>query len=85
MQTQEEILAAMSEIRVMARGKVTLMRRSKAGREYHSLQSRKDGRHVTRYVPAAKLEAVREATANYRRFMDLARQYAELGEKLLDL
>ena len=61
MQTQEEILAAMAEIRVMAKGKVTVNRRSKSGKAYHSLQARKNGRNETRYVPEAKLAAVRAA------------------------
>ncbi len=85
MQTQEEILAAMAEIRVMAKGKVTVNRRSKTGRAYHSLQARKNGRNETRYVPEAKLAAVRAATANYRQFMALVQRYVELCESRLDL
>ena len=85
MQTQEEILAAMSDIRVMAKGKVTVNRRSKTGKAYHSLQARKNGRNETRYVPEAKLAAVRAATGNYRRFMALVQQYVDLCEAHLDL
>ena len=85
MQTQEEILAAMAEIRVMAKGKVTVNRRSKSGKAYHSLQARKNGRNETRYVPEAKLAAVRAATDNYRRIMDLVQRYVDLCEARLDL
>lgn len=85
MQTQEEILAAMSDIRVMAKGKVTVNRRSKTGKPYHSLQARKNGRNETRYVPEAKLAAVRAATDSYRRFMALVQQYVDLCEARLDL
>ena len=46
MQTQRQILEAMSRIRVMARGKVTVMRTAKSGRRYYSLQARRDGRNV---------------------------------------
>ena len=48
---------------------------------YYSLQARRDGRNVTRYVPAERLEAAREATANYRRFMELVKRYVALCER----
>ena len=85
MQTQRQILEAMSRIRVMARGKVTVMRTAKSGRRYYSLQARRDGRNVTRYVPAERLEAAREATANHRRFMELVERYVALCEKRFKL
>ena len=85
MQTQQQILEAMSRIRVMARGKVTVMRTAKSGRRYYSLQARRDGRNVTRYVPAERLDAAREATENYRRFMELVRRYVALCEKRFKL
>lgn len=81
MQTQRQILEAMSRIRVMAKGKVTVMRTAKSGRRYYSLQARRDGRNVTRYVPAERLEAAREATANYRRFLELVERYVALCER----
>ncbi len=81
MHTQEEILAAMSRIGTMVKGKVTVSRTAKSGRRYYSLQARRDGRNVTRYVPAERLEAAREATANYRRFMELVERYVALCEK----
>ena len=62
MQTQQQILEAMSRIRVMARGKVTVMRTARSGRRYYSLQARRDGRNVTRYVPADRLECTSATT-----------------------
>ncbi len=86
METQEEkLLAAMAAIRVMAKGKVTVIRTAKSGRKYYSLQARRDGRNVTRYVPTEKLEAVKEATANHRRFMALVERYVALCEARFDL
>ena len=64
----------MTAIERMERGTLCAMR----GGRYHNLQSWEDGRNRVRYVPAAKLEAVREAVEGYKQFMDLARQYAEL-------
>ena len=86
MKTQEEkLLEEMGSIRVMAKGKVTPIRTAKNGRTYYSLQARRDGRNVTRYVPAEKLEAVNEATANHRRFMALVERYVALCEARFDL
>lgn len=86
MKTQEEkLLEEMGTIRVMAKGKVTPIRTAKNGRTYYSLQAHRDGRNVTRYVPEGKLEAVRAATAAYRRFMGLVERYVALCESRLDL
>lgn len=85
MQTQQQILEAMSRIRVMVRGKVTVMRTTKSGRQYHSLQARRNGRNETRYVPASRLKAALEATENYKRFMELVQRYVELCEKRFNL
>jgi hypothetical protein len=85
MHTQEEILAAMSRIGTMVKGKVTVSRTAKSGRRYYSLQARRGGRNVTRYLAADKVAAVREATENYRRFMELVEQYVEASSRRLNL
>lgn len=86
MKTQEEkLLEEMGSIHVMAKGKVTPIRTAKNGRTYYSLQARRDGRNVTRYVPEGKVETVRAATVAYKRFMGLVERYVELCETRLDL
>lgn len=85
MQTQAQILEAMSRFRVMAKGKVTVSHIGKNGRRYYSLQARRGERNQTRYVPAEKLDAALEATENYRRFMELVQRYVELCEKRFKL
>ena len=54
----------------MARGVLTPIKRTKDGRTFYCLQYGRNGRHVSRYVPADEAEAYREATENYRMFMD---------------
>ena len=85
MQTQEEILAAMSRLGTMAKGKVTVLGRSRSGRVYYSLQRRRDGRNDTRYVPAERVAEVRQAVENYKAFMDLVEKYVRLSEQGLKL
>ena len=85
MQTQQQILEAMSRFRVMARGKVTVSHTAKSGKRYYSLQARRGPRNVTRYVPAARLHDALEATENYRRFMELVRRYVDICEARFNL
>ena len=40
---------------------------------------------MTRYLAADKVAAVREATENYRRFMELVEQYVEASSRRLNL
>lgn len=72
--TRNVLLQRMAAIETMERGKLCAMR----GGRYHNLQSWEDGRNRVRYVPASEVEAVRQAVAGYRTFMELARQYADL-------
>ena len=58
MHTQEEIVAAMSLIGTMVKGKVTVSRTAKSGRRYSSLQARHGGRNVMRYLAAGKIAAM---------------------------
>lgn len=80
MTRQEEILKEMASIRLMARGKLCEMGRSKAGRTFYSHQTWRNGRNVTAYVPAAKVERLREATQGYERFMKLVEEYVDIVE-----
>ena len=61
----------------MARGVLTPIKRTKDGKTFYCLQYGRNGKHVSRYVPADEAEAYREATENYRRFMDAVDAYVE--------
>ena len=61
----------------LVRGRLACTNRSKGGAPFYCLQYTRKGRHVTKYVPSAQVEAYREATENYRRFMDAVDAYVE--------
>ena len=61
----------------LARGTLTPIKRTKAGKTFYCLQYRSNGRHVSRYVPAEAAEAYREATENYRRLMEAVDAHVE--------
>lgn len=86
MKRKEEILMEMASIKAMARGKLCVMRRTASGREYYSRQTWRGGRNVTEYVPAAKADKLRAATAEYARFMALVEEYVDIveGETMKD-
>lgn len=72
--TRKTILDQMAAIERMERGKLCAMR---DGRHYN-LQSWEGGRNVVRYVPAAEAASVKKDVAQYKRFMELAKRYADL-------
>ena len=61
----------------MARGVLTPIKTSKTGKVFYCLQYGRRGKHVSKYVPADELEAYREATENYRLFMEAVDSYVE--------
>ena len=66
----------------MARGVLTPIKRTKDGKTFYCLQYGRNGRHVSKYVPADEADAYREATENYRAFMDAVNAHVdELTEK----
>ena len=64
-------------IKRMARGVLTPIKRTKDGKTFYCLQYGRNGRHVSRYVPAEEAEAYIEATANYRAFMDAVNAHVD--------
>ena len=64
----------MAAIQAMERGTLCRM----AGRPHYNHQTWRDGRNVSRYVPRDEVASLRKALAGYRRFMELAQQYADL-------
>jgi hypothetical protein len=68
------ILEQMAAIERMERGKLCAMR---DGRHYN-LQSWERGRNVVRYVPATEAASVKKDVAQYKRFLELVKRYADL-------
>ena len=62
----------------LVRGRLACTNRSKGGAPFYCLQYTRKGRHVTKYVPSSEVAAYREATENYRRFMDAVDEYVEM-------
>ena len=61
----------------MARGVLTPIKRTKDGKAFYCLQYGRGGKHVTKYVPPEQVGAYREATENYRRFMDAVNAHVD--------
>ena len=65
------------KIKRLARGVLTPIKTSKSGKEFFCLQYGRKGKHVSKYIPADELDAYREATKNYRLFMEAVDNYIE--------
>lgn len=61
----------------LARGVLTPIKRTREGRVFYCLQYGRKGRHVSKYITPDEVEAYREATENYRRFMEAVDAYVE--------
>jgi len=72
--TRKSLLDQMAAIERMERGKLCPMR----GGRYYNLQSWEGGRNVVRYVQASEAASVQNAVEQYKRFMELAKRYADL-------
>lgn len=72
--TRKSLLDQMAAIERMERGKLCPMR----GGRYYNLQSWEGGRNVVRYVQASEAVSVQKAVEQYKRFMELAKRYADL-------
>lgn len=65
------------KLKRLCRGRLSVSNSAKNGTRFHCLQYRRKGKHVSKYVPAEELEAYREATENYRLFMEAVDNYIE--------
>ena len=77
MESQVPSLSAALRVKRLVRGRLACTNRSKAGGQFYCLQYTRKGRHVTKYIPPGQVGAYREATENYRRFMDAVDEYVE--------
>ena len=78
MKSQKPSLSGALRVKHLVRGSLACTNRSKGGAKFYCLQYTRKGRHVTRYVPPSQVSAYREATENYRRFMDAVDEYVEM-------
>jgi len=76
----QELLARMGQIPVIVQGKVS-ERRSSGKVTGCKLQRWRNGRNLTRHIPAALVETVQQGTHGYREFMKLASEYVEVRER----
>jgi hypothetical protein len=67
------LLERMSRIDRMERGTICRL----TGRPHYNHQTWQNGRNTVRYVPAEQVAELQAAIDGYRRFMELARQYAD--------
>ena len=77
MKSQVPSLSGALRVKCLVRGRLACTNRSKAGGQFYCLQYTRKGRHVTKYIPPGQVGAYREATENYRRFMDAVDEYVE--------
>ena len=87
---RQSILAEMDSIKRMRRGALTEQKKKKISKEgrvidgascYH-LQIWKDGKNETKYVPVAEAEQMKEDVTGYKRFQELALEFAEITEQM---
>jgi hypothetical protein len=64
----------MTAIERMERGKLCPMQ----GGRYYNLQAWENGKNVVRYVPASEAPGIAKAVEGYKKFMNLAKRYADL-------
>ena len=71
-----QILQQIAQIQRMEPGKLCVIRQGPNG-PYYNLQCREHGKTLTRYVPPDQVEVLTQHTANYQKFQELVRQYAQ--------
>lgn len=74
--TPESLLAQISQIKRMEKGKLCILRHGPDG-PYYNCQSRENGKNFSRYVPGDMVAAYHEAIEGYQRFCQLTEQYAQ--------
>lgn len=75
-QPPAQLLQQIAQIQRMEPGKLCVIGQGPKG-PYYNLQCREHGKPVSRYVPAAQVQAVAQHTENYKKFQDLVSQYAQ--------
>jgi hypothetical protein len=82
---RKQILKQMAQIDCMEKGRLSeeYRERSREGQTvrlgpYHKYQRWEEGRNVSRRVPAAEVDRLRQAVNGYHQFEQLAKEYAEV-------
>jgi hypothetical protein len=73
----EKLLQQMAGIKEMERGTLSTIRQTPQG-PCCNFQRREDGRHISEYIPATKVEEVQEHLQAYEQFQGLVDQYVQL-------
>ena len=68
----------MNSITRMERGKLCVQHPRAGSAPFHKLQSWRNGKNQTRYVPAEELPAIQQALAGHERFQRLAEEFVDL-------
>ena len=74
--TPESLLAQISQIKRMEKGKLCVLRHGPDG-PYYNCQSHENGKNFSRYVPSNMVAAYQEAIEGYQRFCQLTDHYAQ--------
>jgi hypothetical protein len=75
--TPQKLLQQIAQINQLEPGKLCVIRQGPDG-PYYKLQSRQNGKNLTRYVPRDQAPLVATHTANYERFQSLIATYVAL-------
>lgn len=70
------LLEQAAQIPQLERGKLSSLREGPAG-PYYNHQYRKDGKHVSRYVPRDQVPALQGAIDGFQQFTQLVEQYVD--------
>lgn len=74
--TPAKLLEQIARIQRMELGKLCVMRQGPDG-PYYNLQSREQGKTISRYIPRDQVAAVAEHTAHYQEFRTLVDAYVQ--------
>ena len=86
---RQSILAEMDNIKRMRRGALTEQKRKiskdgriKDGASCYHLQIWENGKNVTKYIPVAEAQQVKQDAEDYKRFQNLAEEFAKVTEEM---
>jgi len=80
-QTKREILAKISAIDLLLRGKITEKQTPAGNPNGHKLQRWRQGKNQSLHVPDDRLDLYRRAVENHERFKALMEEYVEVCEQ----
>ncbi len=82
MQSQELLLRKISACRLLARGCLSIVARTKGGKAFYSLQYRRNTRHFVKYVPSDEVGLYEKATSEFAELKRLFERYVDDMSKM---